>query len=521
MTLLPGGAPANMASGLRNFARATPTAIATIDQGRTVTFIELDERARRLAAHLRSVDLREGDRVAVLLGNCSEYLEIAAALARARLVMVPVNPKLTSSEQRWIVGHAGCRAIIVDESIAPSTGVPHVDHVLSVNGTDLGVDYEEALASASSADVWDPAPETDTFAVYYTSGTTGRPKGVMVSHRSRTLNFYHAALEWRLGPGRQTLAVAPMYHGAGFSFAMSGIYTGSTVAILRSWSADGFTEAVEQHRPQSLFLVPTHAQMLRDLGDDAVVRQRLSSLDTLFFNAAALPVPLKTWVHELLPGVGVHELYGSTEAGVISNLRPDDSLRKPGSVGPPWFLTEAKLRTSDGKWIEGPGRGELFTRSPFLMNGYLDAPEATEECTTTDGFLTSGDVVEVDDDGYLFVVDRVKDVIISGGVNIYPREVEDVLRRHALVRDIAIVGTPDERWGETVTAVVVFGGELNDGDAAARNQAFADLDAFCRDELASFKVPRGWHVRPELPRNAAGKVLKRELREQINDEPIH
>ena len=155
------------------------------------------------------------------------------------------------------------------------------------------------------------------------------------------------------------------------------------------------------------------------------------------------------------------------------------------------------------------------------MNGYLEAPEATDECTTTDGFLTSGDVVEIDDEGYLYVVDRVKDVIISGGVNVYPREVEDVLRRHALVRDIAVVGTPDERWGETVTAVVVFGSQLNQADHAARSRRVRrPRRVLPRRELASFKVPRGWHVRSELPRNAAGKVLKRELREQINDEPL-
>lgn len=511
MTIRRGGAPANIAAGLRNFARVSPRAVAIRDEGRDWSFAELDERARRIAQHLRGGGLQPGDRVAVLMGNRSEYLEAAAAISRAGMVMVPVNPRLAPREQVWIVEHAECRALVGDASAAdldPSA----FDVVLALDDVGLGPDYETSLAGADAADVWDPGPETDTFAIVYTSGTTGQPKGVCISHRSRTLNFYCAAIDWRLGPGRRTMAVAPLYHGAGFSFAMGGIYTGSTVTMLRSWDPERFLSLVDRDEVQSVFLVPTHAQMLRDVEDSGPVGTG-ESLDTLFFNAAALPTPLKAWVTARFPTAGIHELYGSTEAGVVSNLRPEDNTRKPGSVGPPWFLTEVRLRTEDGGWLDGPGTGELFSRSPFLMNGYHEDPEATQACTTEDGFLTSGDVVTIDEDGYLHVVDRVKDVIISGGANIYPKEVEVVLREDPDVRDVAVVGTDDERWGETVTAVVVPTPAASEDHDGLR----ARLEARSRDELAGYKVPRRWTFVNELPRNATNKVLKRELRRELAD----
>jgi long-chain acyl-CoA synthetase len=254
---------------------------------------------------------------------------------------------------------------------------------------------------------------------------------------------------------------------------------------------------------QTVFLVPTHAQLMRETG--VLEGAELSSLDTLYFNAAPLPQELKLWVLDALPHVGCHELYGSTEAGIVSNLRPADMRRKERCVGPPWLMTEVRLVDPDGNEL-GPGNtGELYSRSPYLMNGYLDDPEATAACTTDDGFLTSGDICHMDEEGYLYVVDRVKDMVISGGVNIYPREIEEVLRTHPDVRDAAVVGAPSETWGEEVVAFIV-----GQGDAAG-------LDAHCREGLAGFKVPKRFEWVDDLPRNAAGKVLKRELRDRLVD----
>ena len=493
----------SIASGIREFGAGTPATVAVVDGDRKLTYGGLDDRSSRLAAALLAAGLRPGERVALLLGNRMEYVEAAAGVAKAGLVLVPLNPRLTPPESAYILGHCAARALILDQALAPAVdGVELPATVLSMGGTQLGPSYDAALAMAQARDPRIEVDEREPFCVAYTSGTTGRPKGVLISHRSRALTFYAAALEWGLGPGRRTIAVAPMYHGAGFAFGYAPAHTGGTVAMLRAWDPERLLAMIARERAQSVFLVPTHAHMLRALGDRALREHDLSSLDTLYFNAAALPHTLKEWVLDAFPGVGVHELYGSTEAGIVSDCRPADARRKIGSVGRPWFMTEVRVVDEEGNPAD---RGELFSRSPYLMNGYLDDPAATAACTTPDGFLTSGDIVERDEEGFLTIVDRKKDMIVSGGVNIAPREVEEVLSACPGVAEAAVVGLPDERWGELVAAFVVVrpGAEV---DAAT-------LTAHCRARLAGPKLPRRIAFVPALPRNAAGKILKRELRE--------
>jgi acyl-CoA synthetase (AMP-forming)/AMP-acid ligase II len=506
----PGGAGLNIANGIREFAIATPHATAIVDGERRLTYAELDERARRLGNALLAAGLYVGDRVAVVLGNRLEYPEIAAGIARVGMVMVPVNPRLLTGEADYITGHSEARAVIVDDALsemmAPVVAAHSPRLVLSIGGTQLGADYEGAIADASGADSGIEVAETDPFCIAYTSGTTGRPKGVMISHRSRSLTFYGTALEWGLGPGRRTIAVAPMYHGAGFAFGYGALHVGGELWMLRAFDPEGLLAMISESRAQSVFLVPTHAQMIRALGDETIKRHDVSSLETLYFNAAPMPHPLKIWVSETFPHVGLHELYGSTEAGIVSDCRPADVLRKPGSVGPPWLMTEVRIVADDGSIIEGEGTGELFSRSPYLMNGYYKDADATEACTTEDGFLSSGDVARVDSDGFIYIVDRKKDMIISGGVNIYPREVEDVIVAHASVREVAVIGLPSETWGEEVVAVVV---------ATPDGASPEALDTHARTVLAGFKIPKRYEFVDAMPRNAAGKVLKRELREKF------
>jgi long-chain acyl-CoA synthetase len=509
MTTRPGGAQLNIANGIREFAIATPGAVAVVDGDRRLTYAALDERARRLGNALLAVGLRPGERVAVVLANRLEYPEIAAGIARVGMEMVPINPRLVTGEADFIVGHSEAKAVILDDALsemmAPVIAAHTPTLTLAIGGTQLGADYEAALAEASAADAGIEVDENTPFCVAYTSGTTGRPKGVQISHRSRSLTFYGTALEWGLGPGRRTIAVAPMYHGAGFAFGYGALHVGGELWMLRAFDPAALLDVIVASRAQSVFLVPTHAQMIRALGDDAIAARDTSSLETLYFNAAPMPHPLKVWVAETFPHVGLHELYGSTEAGIVSNCRPPDVLRKPGSVGPPWFMTEVRVVDDDGVPVPPGGTGELFSRSPYLMNGYLKDPDATAACTTSDGFLTSGDIAHVDEDSFLYIVDRKKDMIISGGVNIFPREVEDVLVTHPGVREVAVVGLPSEKWGEAVAAIVVAGASTPTAD---------DLERHCREALASFKVPRRYEFVDALPRNAAGKILKRELREK-------
>jgi acyl-CoA synthetase (AMP-forming)/AMP-acid ligase II len=511
MRIRTGGAQLNIANGVREFGRAARRAEAVVDGDRVLTYGELAERAARVGSGMLAAGLEPGDRVAVVLGNRLEYPEIAAGLAMAGLPMVPLNPRLSGREMAYILGHSSARAVIVDDAhgapLAEALGEVEVAVRWSIDGSGSGEAYEAALARARAVDPAVQTSELDPFCIAYTSGTTGKPKGVVISHRSRCLTFFATGLEWGIRPGRRTIAVAPMYHGAGFAFAYTAVWTGGTVAMLRKWDPERALDMMAEQHASCVFMVPTHAQMIRSLGEDAIRSRDLSSLESLYFNAAAMPHPLKEWVLATFPGVGLYELYGSTEAAVVTCLRTEHQLTKPGSVGAPWYLTEVKLLGLDGAEV-GPGEvGELYSRSPYLMSGYLDDPEATAACTTPDGFLSAGDLARADEDGFLSIVDRKKDMIVTGGSNVYPKEVEDVLVRHPAVDQVAVLGLPDEQWGELVTAAVV----LRPGQAATE----ADLDAYARRELAGYKLPKRYEFRSALPSSAAGKILKRDLREEL------
>ena len=512
MAILSRGADLNIANGIREFSIATPSATAVIDGHRSQTYVELDDRSNRVANVLLSAGLQPGDHIGFLSGNRLEYCEVAAGIAKAGMVMIPLNTKSAAHEINFVFGHSDARALILDDSQASNAAIAIESHnpaiVLSMGGSQVGPSYEDALKDAGNVDPRIRVTETEPFAIAYTSGTTGSPKGVVISHRSRTLTFYATALEWGLGPDRRTIAVAPMYHGAGFAFAYSAVHTGGTVSMLRTFDPESFLSMIERDRPHTVFLVPTHAAIVRSLGESTISTFDLSSLEVIYFNAAPLPQALKEWVHGMFPDVGLHELYGSTEAAIVTNLRPPDIMRKERCVGPAWFMTEVRVVDEDGHQVRPGEIGELFSRSPYLMNGYYKNDTATDESTTEDGFFSAGDLAMVDDENHYYIVDRKKDLIISGGANVYPRDVEEVLLRHPSVLDVAVIGLASERWGEQVTAVVV----TNAGEPLPVDQ----LDELCRSRLARYKVPRRYETVDVLPRNAGMKVLKRDLRERFS-----
>jgi len=500
-----GGIQLNMANGIREFGRAAPNRIAVVDGDRELTFAGLDDRSSRLAAGLLQRGLKPGDPVALLSGNRMEYFEIATGLAKAGLPLVPLNSRNTSTDNEYVIGHSGARVLILDSALAANTEsfIDSLDHVFSFDGT-VRENYEDFVASSDARDPHVAVAEDDAFCITYTSGTTGRPKGVILTHRGRVLTNYAAAIDYGLGPSRSTVAVAPLYHGAGFAFAFAGPQLGGTVSVLRAWDPEKFLTMLQDSRSNTVFLVPTHAHQIRRIVEDPTAKYDLSALQTLYFNAAALPVALKEWVHEAFPRVGIHELYGSTECSVVTDLRPEDSMRKAGSVGHPWFMNEVKLLDSGGQEVGSGVPGELFARSPILMKGYLHDEEATREATTEDGFVTVGDVAVRDEEGFISIVDRKQDMIIAGGINIFPREIEEVVAKYADIDEVAVIGVPDEAYGERVAAFVV-----------GRKGAGLDtpsLEAYVRASVASYKVPREWHFVDELPRNPGGKVLKRVIR---------
>lgn len=503
----------NIAHGVREFARCTPTAVAVIDGERRLTFGELDERSSRLATALLSAGLAPGDPIAVLSGNRSEYVEVAAGLAKAGFPMVPLNPRSVGREHAFVLNHSRARALIVEHALLDSVAdvTDGLGLLLVIGGEGHGLPYEGFLAGGQPRDPHASPSEREPFAIQYTSGTTGNPKGVLLSHRSRVLTMFLGGLDWGIGPGRRTAAIAPMALGAGFCFGYMGPFLGGTTVMLRRWDPEEFLRLVERHRLQSVFLVPTHAHAIQAFCEDPTARFELASLQTLYFNAAALPVPLKQWIIAAFPHVGVHEIYGSTEASVVTALRPDRGLERAGSVGHAWFSTEVKLLDEAGLAVPAGEPGELFSRSPLVMNGYLDDPEATAASLTDDGWVTAGDVARADEAGFITIIDRKKDMIVSGGQNIYPREIENVLVHADAIAEVAVVGVPDERWGERVAAFVVLSG-------SARPDA-EGLEKLARSQLAAFKIPREWRFVDSLPRNANGKVLKHALRRELGGLP--
>ncbi len=509
MALNHGGAQLNMANGVREFAKSIPTQVAIIDGPRTVTYAELGERSCRVAQGLLGAGLKPGSRVAVLMGNRTEFFEVAAGIAMAGMTIVPLNTRSVERELEYIIERSKCEALIVAASYLDITTEirKSINVVWTLDAADATNPYESVLAGVEPIDPMINVDENSTFMIMFTSGTTGKPKGVQLSHRARVLTCYSTALDYGIGPGRRTMAVAPMYHGAGFSFAYTAVFCGATVSVLRSWDPTEFLVMAERDKVQTVFMVPTHAQTMRAL-EKGPQEYDLSALETIYFNAAALPKVLKEWVIETFPQVGVYELYGSTEASVVTVLRPADALRKIGSVGHPWFMTEVRVVDDEGNPVKPGEPGELFSRSPHLMTGYLDDPESTEACTTPDGFVTAGDVVILDDEGFIYVVDRKKDMIVTGGVNVYPREVEEIIATFPGVHEVAVVGVPDEKWGEAIVAVVVAraGVELD----------LAALQAHVEPQLAGFKHPRRWEITSSLPRNAGGKVVKRDVISQLS-----
>lgn len=506
-----GYVPLNIANGIREFAIANPSKVAVIDSERQITYNELDIRSNQVANFFISKNFEIGDRVAVISGNRLEYPEIVAGLSKAGLIAVLINPRSVSREIEYFINHSGSKGLVVEESLSnlvkDCIDKINVEEILNLDGNEIGLNYEKTILKQPKFDPYVYVDEREPFKICYTSGTTGEPKGITISHRSRCLVFMATALEWGLGPSKTTIAVAPMYHGAGFAFNYGALYTGGQLIIQRKYDPLQLLELIEKHKPDSIFLVPAHAIQLRELGEKTIDKYDTTSLSCLYFNAAPLPQELKLWVIDRFPTAGLHELYGATETAIVTNLRPEFQKEKERCVGPPWFFNQVELLNDKGEEVEVGEQGELFAKSPFLMNGYWNDEKTTLENTNERGFFTVGDMAIKDEDGFYYIVDRKKDIIISGGTNISPREIEEVLLEVDGIIDVAVVGEKSEKWGEAVTAVIVKNvKEIN----------IEKIEDYCRKNLSSYKIPKSFRFVESLPRNASGKILKRVIKEELD-----
>ena len=492
-----------MAAGLKAAARRSPDKIAYTQGARQRSYGALVERVDRVtAALLAGFGLAPGQHVAIVAKNSIEYMEIVFGAAQAGCPIATINPRLSVPELVAICDDAEARVVFADAESAAALRDSRFATVTRV--VVIGPEFESLLAQARPLATPPAVPEWGVFTIPYTSGTTGKPKGVLVSHRSRALSLFGMASEYGcFGPDDRFLAIAPMCHGAGMIFSLAPVFFGGHCEVMEKFEPTEVFRRLRDGAMTGFFGVPTHFHAMMSLEPRVLEEERPRSLRTVISNAAALPQAMKEKLVAYFGDGLLHETYGSTEAGIVTNLRPADQLRKQQCVGQPFPATLVELRRDDGSLCATDEVGELFSSSPYLFNGYWRKPEATEEAWKS-GWVTVGDLARRDADGHYYIVDRKKDMVISGGVNLYPREIEEVLVRHPAIAEVAIVGVPDEKWGERLRAFVVR-------RAGAELTAEA-VTAFCEGRISAMKTPKDVVFIDQIPRNANGKVLKTELR---------
>jgi len=493
----------SLAGGIRAAMHRAPDKVAYRHRERTRTYRELLDRVDRVTSGLAAgLGLRPGQHGAIVAKNSIEFMEIVLGASQAGVALATVNPRLSPQEIVAICDDAGARVVFADPESAAALrdAAPATKPVVIA----IGPEFEAWLARALPATSLPPVREWDDFTIPYTSGTTGKPKGVLVPHRSRILTLFGMAVEYGCyAPDDRFLAIAPMCHGAGMIFSLAPVFFGGYAEIIDRFEPEEVLARLGSQHITGFFAVPTHFHALLSASAAALGASRKAPLKAVISNAAALPQAMKErLVAHFGPGL-LHETYGSTEAGIVSNLRPPDQLRKLQCVGQPFPCTEVELRRQDGGVCDPDEVGELFSRSPYLFNGYWGRPQETAE-SFRDGWVTVGDLARRDGEGYLYIVDRLKDMVISGGVNLYPREVEEVIFQHPAVLEAAVIGIPDEKWGEVLKAFVV----LRPGEDVGAD----GLLAFLESRISRMKLPKHVEFIGQIPRNANGKVLKTALR---------
>jgi fatty-acyl-CoA synthase/long-chain acyl-CoA synthetase len=494
-------------------ANKFPNRTALIYEDRVVTYHELNERANRLANALLKRGVRKGDKVSLYLENCVEYFETIFAVSKIGAVWIPIGFRLTAQEMKYIVENSDSVALIFSDVLLGNVeearkGLRKVspDLIIMVGGKVPRnvVDYNELLAGGEPQNPAILVNEEDDFYIAYTAGTTGAPKGALFDHRARMTSILLLSIEYGLHGADRHLCAGPLYHAAPWVFSFVHLFLGAQVVLMRHFEPVGTLQLMQKYRITTSFMVPTMYNMILNLPAEQRDAFDLSSVRVLISAASPLATQTKEGIIKLFKQAGLHEFYGSTEIGVVSNLRPEDQLRKVRSVGPAMYLGEFRIFDENGQEVPQGKEGVIYMTGPTLLKEYYKNPDATRKAYRGRWF-SNLDIGRLDEDGYLYIMDRKADMIISGGVNIYPAEIEDLLIKHPKVLEAAVIGIPDEKWGESILASIV----PKDG----MNVTIEEITAFCDGKIAKYKTPRFVQNVRELPKSPAGKVLKRILRE--------
>ena len=501
-------------AALNRSARKYPQQLALRFADRSWSYQALNVAANQVANALLEAGLVPGDRLAVYGKNSDAYVIAWLAAVKAGLVHVPVNFALSSEELGYILQQSGAKGVLSDASLADKVREATQSITLTVNGTLHAVepstfDVLASVGSSHSRNEPDVALEGSSLAqLLYTSGTTAAPKAAMMSHQALMAEYMACMVELDIKSSEAMLAALPLYHSAQMHvFLMPALLLGAPVILLEAPMPDSCLAAIAQHQITSFFAPPTVWISL--LRHPQFGQHDLSTLKKAYYGASIMPVPVLEEMQQRFPGVGLYNCYGQSEIAPLATvLRPEEHAERPASAGRPILTVETRIVDLEGNDVAPGEHGEIVHRSPQLMVGYWDKPAMTAEAFQG-GWFHSGDVGYIDEAGYLYIVDRIKDVINTGGVLVASREVEEALFKHAAIAEVAVIGLPDEKWIEAITAVVV----LKEGQEASEQE----LIHHTKSIVAPYKVPKRIVFTDALPKSTAGKILKRHLRQEFKE----
>lgn len=497
---------------IRRGAHNVPNQVAFIYENERVTYKQLEERTLHIAAWLQERGIGIGEKVGIISKNCMAFVEVIFAIAQSGGVSVPINFRLAPEEFAFIINNSDTKILFIEDEYQEI--IQSIKHKLSnveqiiVIGKECNtnmIPYETLFqANVSYRSIENLVNDDDNCMICYTSGTTGYPKGAVLSHKNLLMSALNSAVGSKTNSGSIQLSVTPLFHIAGIGYILISCTVNGTCVIHREFNPIEVLETIQKEKINGLLLVPAMWNMVLQVAN--IEEYDLSSMVRCSTGAAICPVEIKEKIMHYFTNAGLYDSFGQTEMSpTTTTLLPEDSLRKTNSVGKPVLNVEVRVVDENMNDVPLGEIGEIVYRGPTVMKGYYKNSEATEEAFKG-GWFHSGDLVRMDDEGFIYVVDRKKDMIISGGENIYPAEVEAAMYKHDAILEAAVIGLPDPEWGESVKAYIVLKPE--------KSLTAEEVIQHCKEHLASYKKPKFVEFLNELPRNPSGKILKRVLREE-------
>ncbi len=511
----------NVGEILRINATLAPDKLGAKDLKRSMTFKEWNDRTCRLGNALLDLGLQKGDRVAIIAYNCLEWMEIYAAAAKTGLIAVPIMFRLAPNEYKYIIEDSGAKALIVEKPFVDGVNsiradLPDVKNYIFFGEGDAPegyAHYEDLMAKGSPEEPAVEVHHEDVWTFMYTSGTTGKPKGVVRTHESYISFYILNIAEMDYNREDLCLLVMPMCHvnSIFYSFTFTYIQAGVCVYNMVSFDPEHMLKTLAEEKITFTSLVPTHYIMMLSLPDEVKNKYDVSCIRKLLCSSAPARKDTKLDILKHFENSELYEAYGSTEAGLVTLLRPGDQLKKLGSIGREIIGTDRlKILDENGDEVPDGQVGELFSRGPALFSKYWNLPDITKD-SFRGAYFSAGDMARRDEEGYYYLVDRKKNMIITGGENVYPAEVEDVVGAHEKIKDVAVIGVPDTKWGEAIKAIVVLHDQFQPNDEAKK-----EIMDYCRGKIAGFKRPKtvDFIDEDDMPRTVSGKIKHRDLREK-------